>query len=102
MSYEYLAPLPEAAIPSSTELLELLKLQLPIAAVCISKNKLSLRWADLAMRAEWPEDIDLFRNTDGLLVSFHVGTAEQRNILLNILRDELAKVTGISFDFEEQ
>jgi len=51
---------------------------------------------------EWPEDIDLFGDANGILVSIHVGTAEQRRSLLDALAKELAKASGMPVEFEEQ
>jgi len=75
--------------------------RLPLALVSMSNEKLSLRWADLPRRAEWPEDIDLFGNAEGILVSIHVGTAEQRRLLVGVLAEELAKMNAMPVTFEE-
>lgn len=101
MSYEFFARLPEEAVRVSQQLLHALTRRLPLALVSMSNEKLSLRWADLPRRAEWPEDIDLFGNAEGILVSIHVGTAEQRRLLVGVLAEELAKMNAMPVTFEE-
>lgn len=101
MSYEFFAPLPEGVIPSVSELLQTLLRQLPLALVSTSKDKILLRWADLPLRTDWPEDIEISCNANGMLVSFHVGLAEQRRMVLSILANELTKMVGMLVEFDE-
>src|SRR5438034_11341919 len=101
MSYEFIATLPEA-VPDSSSLLQALARRLPLEVVPAPDGRLLLRWTDQPKRVEWPEDIELSCNPDGIVVSVHAGTASQRLALLDALADELAKRIGTPVSFEEQ
>ena len=102
VSYEYFAPVPRGMVQISSELLQALTRRLPLALVTMSKDKLSLRWTNVPLRIEWPEDIDLSGEPNGIMVSIHVGTAEQRRLLLEAVAEELARASGTLVEFHEQ
>lgn len=101
MSDEFFALIPETAKPNFTNLFQELSRRLPLALVSASGEMLRLRWSDLSVRSDWPEDIRISCCENGLLTSIDMGTAKQRRTLLISLEYELTKELAIPVKFEE-
>ena len=102
MSYEYIAALPNGFSPNLIELLENLQSRLPVVAVSTSVDRVLLRWADSVVRAHWPEDMEIKISSAEMLVLFHVGTAEQRHMLIAAMEELVSTSCDGQVVFVEQ
>lgn len=101
MSYEYLAPIgSDVALPLK-QLFESPALPSYIEVLAATQSQWQLRWRDAPRRAQWPEDITVSRQLDGLWVSFHSGTSDDRQALLSWLTPHLQQMAGVRIEFEE-
>lgn len=101
MSYEYFAGVsPESSIPL-IKLFDSSDVSLLAEVLSAAPSEVLLRWLDLPKRSEWPEDITVVRQPDGLLISFYSGTAARRDEFLAYLRMRLAQDAQVFVEFEE-
>lgn len=102
MSYEYLASIGSDVNIPLKQLFESPALPSSIEVMSAAQSQWQLRWRDAPKREQWPEDITVSRQSDGLWVSFHSGTAGDRQELLSWLAPKLQQIAGVRIEFEEQ
>jgi len=101
MAFEYLAALgADTSIPLA-KLFDSSDMRSRIEVLSAGSSEVLLRWLEAPRRAEWPEDIAVVRQPDGLLISFHSGTASARGEFLSCIRTQLVQAAQIFVEFEE-
>jgi hypothetical protein len=101
MSYEYFAAVDNDSSIQLPRIFESPDMRALVSILSASSSEVLLRWLGVAKRTEWPEDITVALRQDGLLVSFHTGTASSRADFLSCMRTRLAEDASTSVEFEE-
>src|SRR5262249_12738855 len=61
-----------------------------------STEDVRLRFRNVALRDEWPDDVELQFNETELYVVFHTGTRRDRELLLAVLQSILARCGSVT------
>ena len=101
MSFEYHARLPRNEPASLLDLVRASVAKLPVEILSTLDDGMQLRWTALPRRSQWPEDVTVACDAEGVLVSFHSATGSQRDLLIGCLASTLAKFAGRNVEFEE-
>lgn len=101
MSYEYFAAVGADTSVPLTQLFDSSDMRSRVEVLSAAPSEVLLRWLDAQKRSEWPEDITVVRQPDGLLISFHSGTASNRDEFLLCMRMRLAQDAQVFVKFEE-
>lgn len=101
MSYEYFAAVGPDIPIQLDQLFNSAHMRTRVEVLSNAPLGVSLRFLEAPRRTEWPEDIAVERNPDGLLISFHAGTASSREEFLLSMRMLILEVAHILVEFEE-
>jgi len=66
------------------------------------EDEVLLRWADAPRRSNWPEDFSLSVIQDGLLLSIHAGTRDQRASIIARIEAYLSKTADCPVMFDDE
>jgi hypothetical protein len=101
MSYEYFVTINQRDIRPLAEFIQPILPWLPVEVLSISNEEVRLRWKNLPRRPDWPEDVIVMKNTRGIYISFHVGSEELRQLMLDSLNKLLNDEVGPAIKFVE-
>jgi hypothetical protein len=101
MSDEYFAPLEPGVLPAISTLPAALGNRAGVMTLRQSENAIALRWGGQTPRDRWPEDIEISRTSEGVLVSIHIATAMQRAEFIERLTEAVRELTGQAVEFQE-
>ena len=101
MADELIARIDRVKLPPMLDVVEPLISEYLCLIEAVREDEVLLRWADMPRRDNWPEDVSLSVLPEGLLLSIHVGTKEQRISLVQRIEAFLSKATDTSVIFDD-
>jgi hypothetical protein len=101
MSYEYFTPIDVGTNVPLLELVELSGLKDLAMVISTKENEIHLRWVDTPVRSDWPEDITITRDDEGIFAIFHVGARADFLLALSQLSKAASNITGRPIKFLE-
>jgi hypothetical protein len=102
MSDEYFAAIEPETFPAFRRLASDGFPGMLVEILAVTDSLITLRWCgdQHPRREDWPEDIRIRRESDGILLAFDTAARDQRERFLNFLGSKLEQLTGEPVSFE--